>query len=408
MNTRKNKSQAKTLLRATALSAAIALCGFTPFAHAQDDSVKIGFVTTLTTGGAVIGNDMKNAVELALEHLDNSAGGKKLEVLFEDDQFKPEIGKQVTDKLVKQDDVDFVAGYIWSHVLMASFKSVVNADKILISANAGPSPIAGKLCNENFFSTSWQNNQTPMAMGELLNDKGVNSLYVMAPNYAAGKDMVAGVESTFKGEIKGKDLTKWGADAQLDFSAELAKAKASGAEGIFVFYPGRAAGAFIKQYTQAGLQESLPLYTVFTVDALSLPKLQEAGLDGVVGSENTQFWGPDLDNETNKKFVSSYREKYGSYPSFYAAQSYDSINLIASALEATGGDTSDTAALRAAMEKADFDSVRGSFSYGNNHMPIQNFYSRKVVADADGNWTTTISSTVMENHQDPFAGECKL
>ena len=408
MNTRKNKSQAKTLLRATALSAAIALCGFTPFAHAQDDSVKIGFVTTLTTGGAVIGNDMKNAVELALEHLDNSAGGKKLEVLFEDDQFKPEIGKQVTDKLVKQDDVDFVAGYIWSHVLMASFKSVVNADKILISANAGPSPIAGKLCNENFFSTSWQNNQTPMAMGELLNDKGVNSLYVMAPNYAAGKDMVAGVESTFKGEIKGKDLTKWGADAQLDFSAELAKAKASGAEGIFVFYPGRAAGAFIKQYTQAGLQESLPLYTVFTVDALSLPKLQEAGLDGVVGSENTQFWGPDLDNETNKKFVSSYREKYGSYPSFYAAQSYDSINLIASALEATGGDTSDTAALRAAMEKADFESVRGSFSYGNNHMPIQNFYSRKVVADADGNWTTTISSTVMENHQDPFAGECKL
>ncbi len=408
MNTRKHIHNTTNILRASALSAAIALSGFTPLAQAQDDSVKIGFVTTLTTGGAVIGNDMKNAVELALEHLDNTAGGKKLEVLFEDDQFKPEIGKQVTDKLVKQDDVDFVAGFIWSHVLMASFKSVVNADKILISANAGPSPIAGKLCNENFFSTSWQNNQTPMAMGQLLNDKGVNSLYIMAPNYAAGKDMVAGVESVFEGEIKGKDLTKWGADAQLDFSAELAKAKASGAEGIFIFYPGKAAGAFIKQYTQAGLQDSLPLYTVFTVDALSLPKLQEAGLDGVMGSENTQFWGPDLDNETNKKFVSSFKEKYGTYPSFYAAQSYDAINLIAAAVEATGGDTSDTAALRAEMEKANFDSVRGAFSYGNNHMPIQNFYSRKVVADADGNWTTTISSTVMENHQDPFAGECKL
>lgn len=403
----KRKIQPCSLLRAGAVAVAIAASGLTQVAQAQE-AVKIGFVTTLTTGGAVIGNDMKNAVELALEHLDGKAGGKNLEVLFEDDQFKPEIGKQVTDKLVKQDDVDFVAGYIWSHVLMASFKSVVNADKILVSANAGPSAIAGKLCNENFFSTSWQNNQTPMAMGELLNKKGVNSLYVMAPNYAAGKDMVAGVESTFKGEIKGKDLTKWGADAQLDFSAELAKAKASGAEGIFVFYPGRAAGAFIKQYTQAGLQDSLPLYTVFTVDALSLPKLQEAGLDGVMGSENTQFWGPDLDNETNKKFVSTYKEKYGSYPSFYAAQSYDSINLIAAALEATGGDTSDTAALRAAMEKAAFDSVRGTFSYGNNHMPIQNFYSRKVVEDADGNWTTTVSETVLENHQDPFAGECKL
>lgn len=375
---------------------------------AQSESVKIGFVTTLTTGGAVIGNDMRDAVNLAVEHLDGKAAGKSLEILFEDDGFKPEIGKQVTDKLVKQDDVDFVAGYIWSHVLMASFKSVVNADKILISSNAGPSAIAGKLCNENFFSTSWQNNQTPMAMGELLNGKGVKSLYVMAPNYAAGKDMVAGLEATFKGEILGRDMTKWGADAQLDFSAELAKAKASGAEGLYVFYPGKAGGAFIKQYTQAGLQEELPLYTAFTVDSISLPKLQEAGLDGVMGSEMTQFWAPDLDNEQNKKFVDGFREKYGRYPSFYAAQAYDSINLIATALEATGGDTSDTGALRAAMEKADFPSVRGTFTYGNNHMPIQNFYGRKVVEDADGNWTTAITETVLENHQDLFAAECKL
>ncbi len=373
-----------------------------------EESVKIGFVTTLTTGGAVIGNDMKDAVELAVEHLGGMAGDKKIEILFEDDGFKPEIGKQATDKLVKQDNVDFVAGYIWSHVLMASFKSVVNADKILVSANAGPSAIAGKLCNENFFSTSWQNNQTPMAMGELLNAKGVKSLYVMAPNYAAGKDMVAGVESTFKGEILGRDLTKWGADAQLDFSAELAKAKASGAEGLYVFYPGKAGGAFIKQYTQAGLQDSLPLYTVFTVDSISLPKLQEAGLDGVLGSEMTQFWSPDLDNDQNRKFVSGFREKYSRYPSFYAAQAYDSINLIASAVVATGGDVSDTAALRAAMMKADYPSVRGPYTYGNNHMPIQNFYGRTVEKDADGNWTTVISSTVFENHQDPFAADCKL
>jgi len=371
------------------------------------DSVKIGFVTTLTTGGAVIGNDMRDAVNLAMQHLDGKAGGKDLEILFEDDGFKPEIGKQVTDKLIKQDKVDIVAGYIWSHVLMASFKSVVGADKILISSNAGPSALAGKLCNENFFSTSWQNNQTPMAMGELLNAKGVKSLYVMAPNYAAGKDMVAGVESTFSGEIKGRDLTKWGADAQLDFSAELAKAKSSGAEGIFVFYPGKAGGAFIKQYTQAGLQSELPLYTVFTVDSLSLPKLQEAGLDGVMGSEMTQFWSPDLDTEQNRKFVDGFREAYNRYPSFYAAQAYDSINLIASALDATSGDAS-ADALRAVMQKADFPSVRGKFSYGNNHMPIQNFYGRKVVEDADGNWTTEITTAVLENHQDPFAADCKL
>ena len=264
----------------TALSAASMLT--TPALFAADE-VKIGFVTTLTTGAASIGKDQENAVNLALEHIGATMGGKPVKVIMADDGFKPELGKQATDKLVKQDDVDFVAGFIWSHVLLASRKSALDAGKFLISANAGPSPVAGKLCHENFFSTSWQNDQTPMAMGETLNQQGVKSLYVMAPNYAAGKDMVAGVERTFKGEIVGRDLTKWGKDAQLDFSAELAKAKASGAEGIFVFYPGKAGPAFIKQYEQAGLKDSLPLYTVFTVDSLSLPKLQAGGMKGVLG-----------------------------------------------------------------------------------------------------------------------------
>ncbi len=375
--------------------------------HAADQ-VKIGFITTLTTGAASIGKDQENAVNLALEHIDNKMGGKPVELIMADDGFKPEVGKQATDKLVKQDDVDFVAGYIWSHVLLASRKSVLDAGKFLISANAGPSPVAGKLCHENFFSTSWQNDQTPMAMGETLNKKGVKSLYVMAPNYAAGKDMVAGVERTFKGEIVGKDLTKWGKDAQLDFSAELAKAKASGAEGIFVFYPGNAAGAFIKQYEQAGLKDSLPLYTVFTIDSLSLPKLKEGGMKSVLGSSMTQFWSPDLDVPANKKFVADFREKHGTYPSFYAAQAYDSIMLIKSAVDAVDGNLDDMDAMRAAMKKADFPSVRGEFSYGNNHMPIQNFYSRTVVEDADGNWTTEIDQVVLENHQDVYAADCSL
>ena len=257
------------------------------------ESVKIGFVTTLTTGAAVIGNDMRDAVDLAVEDLNGTMGDLDIEVIFADDGFKPETGKQVTDKLVKSDDVDFVAGYIWSHVLLASQRSVLNADKFLISANAGPSQLAGKLCHRDFFSTSWQNDQTPKAMGAVLSQRGVSKLYVMAPNYAAGKNMVAGVERTFKGEIVGKDLTKWGKDAQLDFSAELAKAKASGAEALFVFYPGKAGGAFMKQYEQAGLADKLPLYTVFTVDAISLPKLQQANMKAVLGSLTTGFWGPD-------------------------------------------------------------------------------------------------------------------
>ncbi len=372
------------------------------------DSVKVGFVTTLTTPAAVIGNDMKDAVDLAMEHIGGKMAGKPVDLIMEDDGFKPEIGKQKADKLVKQDNVDFVAGFIWSHVLLASRKSVLDAGKFLISANAGPSPIAGKLCHENFFSTSWQNDQTPMAMGEVLNQKGVKSIYIMAPNYAAGKNMVAGVERTFKGKVLGKDFTKWGKDAQLDFSAELAKAKASGAEGIFVFYPGKAGGAFIKQYTQAGLEGKVPLYTVFTVDAIALPKLQKGGLEGVLGTENTQQWSPDLDNAANKKFVGDFKAKHGRYPSFYAAQAYDSIMLIKSAVEAVKGDTSNMDGMRSAMKSANYESVRGKYTYGNNHMPIQNFYLRKVVKDADGNWTTKITKTVYTNHQDVYASECKM
>ena len=372
------------------------------------ESVKIGFVTTLTTGAAVIGNDMRDAVNLAVEDLNGTMGDLDIEVIFADDGFKPETGKQVTDKLVKSDDVDFVAGYIWSHVLLASQKSVLNADKFLISANAGPSQLAGKLCHRDFFSTSWQNDQTPMAMGAVLSQRGVSKLYVMAPNYAAGKNMVAGVERTFKGEIVGKDLTKWGKDAQLDFSAELAKAKASGAEALFVFYPGKAGGAFMKQYEQAGLADKLPLYTVFTVDAISLPKLQQANMKAVLGSLTTGFWGPGLKNPQNARFVEGFLKKYGRYPSFYAAQSYDSIFLINSAVEAVGGNLQDRDGMRAVMEKANFPSVRGSFSYGANHFPIQNFYLLEVVDDGNGNWTTEIRSTVFENHQDTYAADCRL
>ena len=273
---------------------------------ATADNVRIGFVTTLTTPAGAMGRDMVDAAKIALDHIGYKMGGQQVDFIVEDDGFKPEIGKQKTDKLVKQDDVHFVTGFIWSHVLLASRKSALDGGKFLISANAGPSPLAGKLCHKNFFSSSWQNDQNPMATGEVLNAKGIKKLYIMSPNYAAGKNMVAGVERTFKGEVVGKDMTKWGKDMQLDFSAELAKAKASGADAIFVFYPGPAGPAFIKQYEQAGLRGKIPLFTVFTVDALSLGRLQKANLGGVLGSWNTMFWAPDLDNAANKRFVSDF------------------------------------------------------------------------------------------------------
>ena len=370
------------------------------------DTVKIGFVTTLTTPVAVIGKDMRDAADLAVEHIGGKMGDLDVEIVYADDEFNSQKGKQATERLVLSDKVDIVAGYIWSNVLLASAPVVLGEGKILISANAGPSPLAGAQCNENFFNIAWQNDQTPMALGELLNQQGVQSLYLVAPNYAAGQNMVAGVERTFKGKVVGKDMTVW--PSQRDWSAELTKVKAAKPEGVFTFYPGPAGPAFIKQYQQAGLAGDVPLYSVYTLDSISLPLFQKAGMETVLGTKMTQFWAPDLDNATNKKFVADFRAKYGRYPSFYAAQSYDSIMYIASAVKAVNGDVKNTDGMRAALKAANFDSVRGPFKMGNNHFPIQNFYERTVVKDADGNWTTAVGRAVLKDHQDPYAGQCKM
>ena len=387
------------LKQTTALACIMALAAIP--ASAQD-KISIGYVTTLSGPTAVIGNDMRNSVELALDHLGRKMAGKTVEIVYEDDQQRPEVGKQKTDKLVQQDKVPIIAGFIWSNVLLASYKEAVDAGTFMLSSNAGPSQIAGEGCHQNFFNVSWQNDQTPMAMGETLNKRGLKRIYVMAPNYAAGRDMVSGVRRTFKGELVGEDYTKW--PGQLDFSAELAKVRASNAQALFVFYPGAAGVQILQQYEQSGLKGKIPLYQVFTIDSLSLPQQKEQAI-GVLG---TQQWVNDLPNDANKKYVADFLKKHNAYPSFYGAQAYDTIMLIASAVEAVKGDMSKKDEFRAALKKASFKSTRGDFKFGNNNHPIQNFYLQDVVKDAQGRLTLKTVETVLTAHQDPYAGQCKL
>jgi branched-chain amino acid transport system substrate-binding protein len=383
------------------------LAGVTALALANPaqaaNSIKIGFVSTFSGPTAVIGNDMRNSFELALDHMGRKMGGLPVEVIYEDDQQKPDVGKQKTEKLVQSDKVDFIAGYIWSNVLLASLKTAVDSQTFLISANAGPSQLAGELCSPYVFSTSWQNDQTPAAMGLYMNQKGVKSVYLIGPNYAAGKDMLAGLKSTFKGQVLGEDYTVW--PSQLDFSAELSKARASKAESIFVFYPGAAGVQFLNQYVQAGLKPQIPLYTAFTIDELSLP-LQK---DNAIGVPGAQEWVNDLPNEQNKKFVADYRKKYPNLrPTYYGAQAYDAAQLINSAVVAVKGDMTKKDAMKAEMEKADFKSLRGPFKYGNNHIPIQNFYLQDVVKDADGQLSLKTVSTIVKDSQDSFHDKCPM
>src|SRR5712691_1363502 len=397
-----DNEETQTMKRTLFTAAAALVLGAGP-ALAQGKSVKIGFVSTFSGPTAVIGNDMRNSFELALDHMGRKLGALAVEVIYEDDGQKPDVDKQKTEKLIQCDKVDFIAGYIWSNVLLASLKTAVDAKTFLISANAGPSQLAGELCSPHVFSTSCQNDQTPQAVGLYMNQKGVKSVFLIGPNYAAGKDMLAGVKSTFKGEVKGEEYTVW--PSQLDFSAELSKARASGAESIFVFYPGAAGVQFLNQYAQAGIKAQIPLYTAFTIDELSLPLQKENAL-GVPGA---QEWVNDLPNEENKRFVADYRKKYPNLrPTFYGAQSYDAAQLINSAVVAVKGDTSKKDEMKAAMQKANFKSVRGPFKFGNNHIPIQNFYLQDVVKDADGQLALKTVATIVENSQDRFADKCPM
>jgi branched-chain amino acid transport system substrate-binding protein len=379
--------------------AALAL-GLAP-AAAQQKTVKIGFISTFSGPVAAIGNDMRNSFELGLDHLGRKLGGLPVEVIYEDDQIKPDVGVQKTQKLIESDKVDFVVGYIWSNVLLASLKPLVDSKTVTVVTNAGASQLAGELCSPYVFSTSWQNDQTPQAVGLYMNQKGVKSAFLIGPNYAAGKDMLAGVAATFKGQIIGQELTRW--PDQLDFSAELSKARAAKPDAIFAFYPGGAGVQFVTQYAQSGLKGQIPLYTAFTIDELSLPRLK----DLAIGIPGAQEWVNDLPNEANKKFVADYKAKFKSSPSFYGAQTYDAVALLDSAVKAVKGDLSKKDDMRKEMEKANFKSVRGNFKFGHNHIPIQNFYLQDAVKQGDDYVLKTVA-TIVQNDQDRFHDKCPM
>jgi branched-chain amino acid transport system substrate-binding protein len=366
--------------------------------------VKIGFISTFSGPQGVIGADMKNSVELALDHLNRRVGGLETEVIYGDDQFKPDVGVQVADEMMKKHQVNFVSGIIWSNVMLAVAPRVTGGGTFMIGTNAGPHQLAGEGCHELFFTTSWQNDQTPEAMGKYMQDHGIQDVYLMAPNYAAGKDMLTGFKRYFKGRIAGEVYTTVN---QPDYQAELAQLRSKNPKAVFVFYPGGMGIQFLKQYSQAGLRGQFPLYSVYTVDELSIPAVKHAAL----GQLETRYWSQDLKNDANQKFVGDYRKKYGGKtPSFYGAQSYDGILLIDSAVRAVKGNLADKKGMVAAMRKADFKSTRGKFHYGHNHFPIENFYLLKAVAGPTptSDPVMEIQSTVFKDHKDAYGSACKM
>src|SRR5687768_2937484 len=365
------------------------------------ETVKIGFITTLSGPQGIIGEHMKNSVELALDHLGRKVGGLDVEMIYGDDQVKPDVGKQLADEMLKKHRVHFVSGVIWSNVMLAVAPTVTGAGTLMVGTNAGPHELAGKQCHELFFTTSWQNDQTPEAMGKYMQDQGLTDVYAMAPNYAAGKDMISGFKRYFKGRVVDEVYTKLG---QQDYQAEISQLRGKNPKAVFVFYPGDMGIQFLKQYAQAGLREQIPLFSVYTVDETTLPAVGDAAL----GNYETRYWSPDLKNEANQRYVSDFKKKFGYTPSFYGAQSYDGILLIDAAVRAVKGDLSNKKGMVAAMRKADFRSTRGKFTFNNNHTPIQNFYLLRAVKGGGGDFEMQIQKTVFENHKDAYHHECPM
>jgi branched-chain amino acid transport system substrate-binding protein len=373
---------------------AAAICGLSmSVAMASAEPVKVGMITTTSGGGAGLGIDVRDGFLLAIKN----AGASYIEVVIEDDAQKPEIAVQLADKMIQSDKVDILTGIIWSNLAMAVVPSVTAQGKFYLSPNAGPSPLAGAQCHENYFNVAWQNDNLHEAMGAYANDAGYSKTFIMAPNYPAGTDALAGFKRFYKGELAGEVYTQLG---QTDYAAEIAQIRASGADSLFFFLPGGMGIAFTKQYAQSdvGVPVMGPAFS-FSQDILGA--VGEAAL----GVKNSSQWNKDIDNEANKKFVETFQAEYGRLPSLYASQGYDTANLIISAMGKAS--VSDADAFRAALKEADFASVRGDFKFGNNNHPIQDIYVREVVKEGDV-ITNKIIGTAFEDHQDAYATECKM
>lgn len=365
------------------------------------EPLKVGIVTVLSGPQAALGAQLRDGFLLALKDRGGKLGGRPVETILIDDELKPDVAVTKVRAMLERDKPDFVVGPVFSNILMAIHKPVTESGGILISPNAGTSNFAGKQCHENFFVTSYQNDQPHEVLGKYAQDKGYKRAYIMAPNYQAGKDSLAGFKRHFKGEIVDEVYTPLG---QLDFSAELAKIAAAKPDVFFVFMPGGMGVNLVKQYRQAGLAEKLPFLSAFTVDESTLPAQQDAA----VGFLSGMSWAPNMDNPQSKKFVAAYEAAYGAVPASYAMQAYDAAQLIDAALTQTKGSTADKNALRAALKKAEFPSLRGKFKFNTNQYPIQDFYVVKVAKRADGKFQTEIAEKVFSDYGDTYAKECAL
>lgn len=385
-------------LRYGALALLLSVAG-----HAQaQDPVRIGFITTLSTPAGYIGQDERDGFMLAVKEEGGKLGGIPVSVQIEDDGLKPASGKQTVERML-QDGIKLFTGINFSNVLMAVAPSVINAGATYVSNNAGPSHYAGKGCSPNFFGAGFQNDSMSDTIGMAANDMGIKTVVIMVPSYQAGRDAAAGFKRTFKGEIVGEIYTKLD---QSDFSVELARLRSLAPDALFQFHPGGSGINLVKQFANSGLSDKIKMITpIYSLDERMLAAVGQAGK----GFYMSSLWSNDLPNPDNKHFVEAFTKTYQRIPTAQAAQSYDTARLIAAALKAVDGDIVGRADdFRAALRKADFPSVRGRFKFGPNQFPVQDWHLLQTEDDGSGNLIYKNVKTIVQDHTDIYASECKM
>jgi branched-chain amino acid transport system substrate-binding protein len=369
--------------------------------RAQQGPIKIGFMAELSGPQAVLGQDQYDAFMLVVEQNGAKLGGVPVSVLREDTQLKPDVAAQIAQKLIQKENVSIITGITFSNIMLAVHKPITEKEVFLIGSNAGPEQIAGAQCSPYQFIVSWQTGDQAEAVGKYAADKGYKRMFALAPNYQAGKDLVAGFKRDYREPLVDEIYVPLN---QMDFSAELAQISAARPDAVYVFLPGALGINFLRQYQQAGLLGTIPVLSTATADGTTLPALKESALGVIAGSN----WGPDFDNPVSRKFVDDFEKKYNRIPSQFAAQSYDAALLLDASLRKVKGNVADKKALMAALKAAEFKSVRGHFKFNNNHFPIQDMHVFEVAKDASGRVSLRTLATPLKDHQDAYHAQCPL
>jgi branched-chain amino acid transport system substrate-binding protein len=366
------------------------------------DKVKIGFISTLSGPNAAIGSDIRDGFNLAIKLNGGKLGGLPVEVLVGDDQLKPENAKQLAERYLRLDKVDFITGVVFSNIVVAVAPDALASKVFFISPNAGPAQYTGAQCDPFFFAASWPSEAYSEAAGQYVTSKGIKNVLFLAPNYVGGQDAATGFKRYYKGKLVDEMYTKLG---QLDYAAELSQIRAKQPEALYVFLPGGMGVNFIKQFVAAGMSRDIQLIVPLWGSDQDI--IRAVG-EPMLGLFSVGHWSIDLDNAANKKFVPAFEAEYKRLPTGYAASGYDTALLMDSGIRRVKGKIEDKDALRNALRAADFKSVRGDFKFNRNQFPVQNYYLQVVGKGADGRIMHKTIGTVLTNRGDAYVDQCKM